>query len=166
MEIENEPKSEFDDLLLSAVYQDDGNLLKNHLSTVVNPNLYFNRVYDEENDQRCTLLMIACLNDNEDIINMLLHHFKPNLEVLNDILYEDMNTSQQMFFNVSVLWLAAAINNFDGLGGGNVLNVEDEFDNLAIGTDWRNGEVDTDWQDLAFFLYLVAQCSWRLLIQF
>ncbi|RXG24787.1 SusC/RagA family TonB-linked outer membrane protein [Leeuwenhoekiella aequorea] len=28
--------------------------------------------------------------------------------------------------------------------------IEDTFDGLANGTDWRNGAVDTDWQDLAF----------------
>lgn len=27
---------------------------------------------------------------------------------------------------------------------------EGRFDQLSAGTDWRNGEVDTDWQDLAF----------------
>lgn len=29
-------------------------------------------------------------------------------------------------------------------------SVEDELDYLAQGTDWRNGEIDTDWQDIAF----------------
>lgn len=29
-------------------------------------------------------------------------------------------------------------------------SVESELDFLAQGTDWRNGEVDTDWQDIAF----------------
>ncbi|GIQ57331.1 SusC/RagA family TonB-linked outer membrane protein [Flavobacterium collinsii] len=29
-------------------------------------------------------------------------------------------------------------------------SVEEELDRLAQGTDWRNGEVDTDWQDIAF----------------
>ncbi|MCC9016276.1 MULTISPECIES: TonB-dependent receptor [Flavobacterium] len=29
-------------------------------------------------------------------------------------------------------------------------SVEEELDRLAQGTDWRNGEIDTDWQDIAF----------------
>jgi TonB-linked SusC/RagA family outer membrane protein len=33
---------------------------------------------------------------------------------------------------------------------GDAVEAEDTFDFLAQGTDWRNGEVDSDWQDTAF----------------
>ena len=103
---------EFDELLLSAVRQSDVNLLENHLSTVVNPNLYLNRVYDGGENKKCTLLMLACLNRHQHLMHMLLHRFKPDLEVLNNVLFEDRNTSRAMLYSVSVLWMAAALNDF------------------------------------------------------
>lgn len=46
------------------------------------------------------------------------------------------------------LFSEAAINGEFGDGTGDVLDAEDQFDELN--PDWRNGQVDTDWQDLAF----------------
>jgi TonB-linked SusC/RagA family outer membrane protein len=43
------------------------------------------------------------------------------------------------------LFTEASIN-----GTGDAVEAEDTFDFLAQGTDWRNGEVDSDWQDTAF----------------
>jgi TonB-linked SusC/RagA family outer membrane protein len=43
------------------------------------------------------------------------------------------------------LFTEASIN-----GLGDAVEAEDTFDFLAQGTDWRNREVDTDWQDTAF----------------
>lgn len=43
------------------------------------------------------------------------------------------------------LFKEAAVNEF-----GDAAEAEDTFDFLAQGTDWRNGEVDSDWQDTAF----------------
>ena len=43
------------------------------------------------------------------------------------------------------LFTEAAVNEF-----GDAAEAEDTFDFLAQGTDWRNGEVDSDWQDTAF----------------
>jgi TonB-linked SusC/RagA family outer membrane protein len=43
------------------------------------------------------------------------------------------------------LFTEAAVNEF-----GDAVEAEDTFDFLAQGTDWRNGEVDSDWQDTAF----------------
>ncbi|CAF0749022.1 unnamed protein product [Rotaria sp. Silwood1] len=57
--------------------------------------------------------MLACLKGHKDVIRMLLHRYKPDLEVLNNIVFGDVNSSQQTFFNVSVLWVATSINNFD-----------------------------------------------------
>jgi Fem-1 family protein b len=112
MEGNNTSENDFNDILLSAVHQGDTNLLESYLSTVLNPNLYLNHVYDEANEQKCTLLMIACLNGHEDIIRMLLRRFKPDLEVLNNILLSERNALQDMLLDVSVLWAAASINNF------------------------------------------------------
>ncbi len=104
---------EFDDLLLSAVRQGNMNLLENHLSMLMNPDLYLNRVYDEADGPQCTILMIACLNKCEDIIRMLLQRFKPDLEILNNSYFEDAFTKRQIFYDVSILWMAAAMNNFE-----------------------------------------------------
>jgi TonB-linked SusC/RagA family outer membrane protein len=46
------------------------------------------------------------------------------------------------------LFSEAAINGADGDGTGDILDAEDQFDELN--PDWRNGTVDTDWQDEAF----------------
>jgi Fem-1 family protein b len=113
MKFSRTPEDDWNDILLSAVRQGDANLLESHLSTVLNPDLYLNRVYNESDDQKCTLLMIACLNGHEDIIRMLLCRFKPDLEVPNNILLENANKTRQMLFNVSTLWAAAANNNFE-----------------------------------------------------
>jgi TonB-linked SusC/RagA family outer membrane protein len=43
------------------------------------------------------------------------------------------------------LFTEASVNEF-----GDAAEAEDTFDFLAQGTDWRNGEVDSDWQDTAF----------------
>ncbi|MFV8323518.1 SusC/RagA family TonB-linked outer membrane protein [Flavobacterium sp. LS2R12] len=43
------------------------------------------------------------------------------------------------------LFTEASIN-----GLGDAAEAEDAFDSFAIGTDWRNREVDTDWQETAF----------------
>ncbi|RZJ46178.1 MAG: SusC/RagA family TonB-linked outer membrane protein, partial [Chryseobacterium sp.] len=37
-----------------------------------------------------------------------------------------------------------------GRNANDLESVEDELDFLAQGTDWRNGEINTDWQDIAF----------------
>jgi hypothetical protein len=94
---------EFDALLLSAVHKGDVISLKTHLSTIIDPNLYLNRVYDEPNKQKCTLLMIACLNGYEDTVNMLLSCFKPNLEVLNVIQINDNHQTPVFYHEVTVL---------------------------------------------------------------
>lgn len=46
------------------------------------------------------------------------------------------------------LFTEAAINSLGEVDGR--AEAEGTFDFLAAGTDWRNGEVDTDWQDIAF----------------
>ncbi|MFH6990062.1 SusC/RagA family TonB-linked outer membrane protein [Flavobacterium collinsii] len=37
-----------------------------------------------------------------------------------------------------------------GKNADDLATVEEELDRLAQGTDWRNAEIDTDWQDIAF----------------
>ena len=113
MVLDDTLKTEFDNMLLSAVREGDVNLLESQLITVKNPNLYLNRVYDEPDKKKCTLMMIACLNGHDDIIRMLLRRFKPDLEVRNNILLNDGNSIRQLLLNVSILWAAAAMDNFE-----------------------------------------------------
>jgi Fem-1 family protein b len=107
-----ESMEEFDILLLSAVHQGDITLLKTHLLTVADPNVYLNRLYDKPNEQKCTLLTIACLNGYDDIVYMLLNCFKPDLEVLNVIQINDEDEEPEIYKNVTALWVAAAIDHF------------------------------------------------------
>jgi Fem-1 family protein b len=104
---------ELDDILLSTVRQGDVNSFEIYLSTVPNPHLYLNRVYDEIGEQKCTLMMIAYLNGHDGIITMLIHRFKPDLEILNNIILKDADGTQQFLLNVSLLWTVAAKNNFE-----------------------------------------------------
>jgi Fem-1 family protein b len=106
-------ENEFINLLLSAARQGDANALENHLFTITNPTVYLNRTYDEAHAQKCTLLTIACVNGHTDVIRTLLSHFKPELEVLNNVILGDTTPNQHIFSNVSVLWVAASINNFE-----------------------------------------------------
>ncbi|CAF3477166.1 unnamed protein product [Rotaria sp. Silwood1] len=102
-----------DNLLLLSVRQGDIDILEEYLSLIPNSDEYLNQIFDEEYNQKCTLLMIACLHRHDNIIRMILRRFKPDLEVTNDILFGDGNKNQQMCFNVTILWAAAATNNFE-----------------------------------------------------
>ncbi|CAF1443771.1 unnamed protein product [Rotaria sordida] len=104
---------EADSLLLLTVQQGNLDILEEYLTSVLNPEKYLNQLYDKGYNQKCTLLTIACLNRHDDIIRMILQRFKPNLEIENNLLFGDGNKNQQMCFNVTVLWTAAATNNFD-----------------------------------------------------
>ncbi len=106
-------ENEFINLLLSAARRGDVNVLENHLSRITNPIVYLNEAYPEVHMQKCTLLTIACLNGHIDVIRMLLSRFKPDLEVLNNVIFGDVKPNQPIFLNVSVLWTAASINNFE-----------------------------------------------------
>jgi Fem-1 family protein b len=112
MEADSKFIDEVYSLLIPAVRQGDIDSVENYFSTVSNPDEYLNQVYDEENMQKCTLLTIACLNRHENIIHMLLHRYKPDLEITNNILFGDRDKTQQMCSSVTVLWVAAAIDNF------------------------------------------------------
>ena len=106
-------ENEFVTFLLKSTRENDIIALENHLLTVTNPADYLNRVYDDIHMQKCTLLSIACLKGYIEMIHMLLSRFTPDLEVLNDVILEDMTPNQHIFFDVSVLWIAASINNFE-----------------------------------------------------
>ena len=99
-------------LLLPAVRSGDIDLLDKYFSTVRNPNDYLNEILDEENMQKCTLLAIACLNQHENILEMFIKRYRPNLEIKNNILFRDGDRVEQMCSQVSVLWIAAAVNHF------------------------------------------------------
>jgi Fem-1 family protein b len=101
---------DFDTLLLSIVHKGDVTALKTQLLTVSNPDVYLNRIYNEPNEQKCTLLMIACLNEYEDMVYMLLDCFKPDLEVLNAIRINDDDKMSELYLDVTILWVAAVMN--------------------------------------------------------
>ena len=99
------------DDILSAVRRGDVELLEKCLSHLSNPDECLNRIYDEDM-QICTLLTIACLNGHQNILDMILNNYKPDLEVQNNILFGDENKKPQTCTNVTVLWVAAAMNSF------------------------------------------------------
>lgn len=103
---------EYDDLLLTYVTKNDIDSLQTCLSSLSEPNIYLNRIYNQSNNQNCTLLMIACLNGYEDIICMLLNSFQPDLEVLNEIQINNRDKKLETYRDVSILWAAVALNNF------------------------------------------------------
>jgi ankyrin repeat protein len=146
MELNGTSENEFVNLLLSAAHEGNVSALETHLLSVVNPNLYLDRAYDEAHMQKCTLLTIACLNGHVDIIRMLLCRFKPDLEVLNNVIFGDGNPNRQIFLNVSVLWTAASINNFEMVtllveNGANV-NHTTKTNSTALRGACFNGNVD------------------------
>lgn len=113
MHFDDKSINEFDNLLLTAARHGDVDQLGNHLAAVSNPNSYLNRLYDGINSQKCTVLMTACLNGHTEIVRILLDRYKPDLEVLNNVIFGDVSSSRQIFYNVSVLWVATSINNLD-----------------------------------------------------
>ncbi|UJR32823.1 hypothetical protein I4U23_020285 [Adineta vaga] len=104
-------KDNFSYSLLTIIDQGDIKALEIYLSTIKNADAYFNQVYDRPSKQKCTPLMIACLNKYEDMIQIILDYFKINLEILNDIELMENDQDAWTFQNVTVLWAAAAINN-------------------------------------------------------
>ncbi|CAF1378706.1 unnamed protein product [Adineta steineri] len=110
MQFIQESTNEFNKLLVATVHKDDVTSLKIQLLSESNPDLYLNQIYDEPHEQKCTLLMIACLNGNEDMVYMLLNCFKPNLEILNVIKINNDGESSTIYKNVTVLWAAASMN--------------------------------------------------------
>ncbi|CAF4425000.1 unnamed protein product [Rotaria sp. Silwood2] len=107
----DDSENEVSNLLLSIIRQGDVKALESHLSTICNLEIYLNRIYDEPDQQKCTLLMIACLNKSEDMIQILLNYSGLDLEVLNNIQLLEKDQSLLMYQNVTVLWAAAAIDN-------------------------------------------------------
>ena len=103
---------EYDRLLLSAVHRGDVDTIQTCLSSLADPNVYMNRVYDEPNEQKCTLMVIACLNGYEDVVYMLLESFQPDLEVLNIIRIHNKDKKFELYQDLTVLWAAATINHF------------------------------------------------------
>lgn len=111
MDIEGMSPEDFAHLLLASVRRRNCNALKTHLQTVPNPNSCLNRIYEERTDQKCTLPALACLNRCDDIVLMLLNDFQPDLEVLNQVRLKDKDGRLETFQDVTLLWIAAAMNN-------------------------------------------------------
>ena len=102
---------EYDRLLWSAVDQGDVASMETCLSSMSDPNVYLNRIYEVRQD-RCTLLMRACLKGQENIVHMLLSSFKPDLEVLNTITIMNRNDTFVTYDDITVLCAAVVINYF------------------------------------------------------
>ena len=102
----------FDHILLTNIHRRDCDLLKIHLLTVSNPTPYLNRLHQVKNEQKCTLLALACMNGDDETVRMLVEDFQPDLEILNQVRIIDKDGRYETFYDVSLLWIAAALNNF------------------------------------------------------
>ena len=83
------------------------------LGTEANFNEYLHRTYSKPHDQNLTVLTMACLESRPDIVRILLEHFELDLEVLNDVYLTPQDEEAKMFYGVTVLWVAAASDNFE-----------------------------------------------------
>ena len=101
-----------DQLVIAAQEGDFGALLL-CLDTIPNPTVYINRLYHAKHPIECTLLTIACLNEQEDFVREFLCHYKPDLDVLNVVRLGDLPHECATYFGVSALWVAAALNNLE-----------------------------------------------------
>ncbi|CAF2043548.1 unnamed protein product [Rotaria magnacalcarata] len=101
------------DFLMSLVRQGNISMLEEYLPSIPNPDQYLNRVFGDEFMEQCSLLTIACLNEHINLMRVLIKRFQPDLEIKNDILFGDGHTNRLMCFSATILWAAAAIDNFD-----------------------------------------------------
>ena len=104
---------EMETLILSAVHEGNIHQLEAYLSTVTNSNDYINRTYDQPYGQKCTILVIACLNGYERMIRMLLNCFTPDLEILNIVRMKDNDQELETFVDVTALWVATGLNKLE-----------------------------------------------------
>ena len=101
-----------DDILYNAAAVGNVISLETYLSSIpIEISLWsVNHLY-EQNGMYCTLLMIACLNQHENVVRMLLRRFHPELETTGTIKL-GVKQNYQKCENVSALWLAAAVGNY------------------------------------------------------
>ena len=100
---------EVDDLLTAAAEEGDYDALQRSLATVTDPLVHINRLYDGPDSQKRTLLTIACLNRQEHFMKELLRDYTPDLEVLNVVRWDGNSDNCVLYYDVSVLWVAAAV---------------------------------------------------------
>ena len=101
------------DYILLKVYNKGTKVLPRLLSTEGNYNGYLHRTDAGSNEQKLTLLTMACLENRPDIVQILLDHFELDLEVLNDVYLGGKNDAPSIFYDVTALWVAAAKENFE-----------------------------------------------------
>ena len=101
------------DLLVAAAREGDFATLQRCLDALPNPEDYINRLYDGAHPIKCTLLTIACLKKHEDFVRDFLYHYKPDLEVSNVVEMDPISYGLAVFFGVSALCVAAAVNNLE-----------------------------------------------------
>ena len=113
MEPSGDYRTTLADLILAKVYDEAREELRSRLSTVTNEDDCLHRTYAKPNNQKLTLLMMACLDDRQDIVRILLEHFELDLEVLNNIFFTPKKESASLISDVTALWAAAASENFE-----------------------------------------------------
>ena len=101
------------DFILSKVCDEATDELRTRLSTGTNVDEFFHRAYAKPRKQKLTLLMMACLENRQDIVRIILEHFKFDLEVLNDFLLTAKDEPATLYRDVSALWAAAANDNLE-----------------------------------------------------
>lgn len=104
--------SELDTSLISSAKNGQIDALEEHLSMVDDSKEYINRIYRIDQDQQCTLLALACLHGRVDLLRFILEHYPVDLEITNNIYLEDSRERKQIYYNVTVLWIATSINHF------------------------------------------------------
>ena len=113
MELIDDYRTTLTDFILSEVHDEATEELWNRLVTVTLEDDCLHRTYAKPNDQKLTLFMMACLEDRQDIVRILLEHFELDLEVLNDVFLIPKNHSASLFPDVTALWAAAARDNLE-----------------------------------------------------
>ena len=113
MESSSAYKTTLTDYILLTVYDGVNNKPLSLLPTVIINDDYLHRTYAKPHDQKLTLLTMACLANRQDIVQILLEHYELDLEMLNDVYMAPRDHDASMFFDVTVLWVAAAGDNFE-----------------------------------------------------
>jgi Fem-1 homolog b len=113
MESSDDYRTTLADFILSKVYDEVTDELRSRLSTLTNDDDHLHRTYAKPNEQKLTLLTMACLEDRQGIVRILLEHFELDLEILNDVFLTPKNQSATLYSDTTALWAAAASDNLE-----------------------------------------------------
>ncbi|CAF0988601.1 unnamed protein product [Didymodactylos carnosus] len=65
-------------------------------------NIYLNILYEDDTEQKCTALIIACKNGHYEIVKMFLTECKPDLEIESVVICNN----DEIISNATALWIA------------------------------------------------------------